>query len=262
MLEGLRQLRHILDLLAVECVKDDVAKSVVAHVARVRQHLGEDDHLLAFLRQGHAVVLVDQRPRVLVIALQLGPRMAERDEDEAADYGVLGRRIEAVDARDQPPVRPHLHLDVHLGALPADAHAHRVMPGKPLRDQVQEVDPLIVAQRDGPILPKFDTIQRNDDVVHLEPASRRAQGPNSSDANAACGVLAQAQASPQGLGLQRLDAAHSKGSDAKVLRRRLHAGEELLEHGCRDNVPDIRRVLQVAAGHSDNQPVRTQHGAS
>mmetsp|Transcript_24492 Transcript_24492/g.64622 ORF Transcript_24492/g.64622 Transcript_24492/m.64622 type:complete len:331 (+) Transcript_24492:467-1459(+) len=207
-------------------------------------------------------MLVDQRACVFVVALQLGPRVAEGDEDEAPDYGVLGRRVVHVDARHQPAVRLDFDLHVQLGAAPADTREGLVGPGQALRHQVQEGDPLVVAQGHRPVLPDLDAVDGQQDVVHLEPPERGPQRPDGGDAHAAREVAVQAELFPQRLRLERLDPADPEGRHALVLPRSVHAGEELLNHSRRDDVPDVRGVLEVAAGDAHHEAVGAEHRAS
>mmetsp|Transcript_101111 Transcript_101111/g.182485 ORF Transcript_101111/g.182485 Transcript_101111/m.182485 type:complete len:284 (+) Transcript_101111:132-983(+) len=189
------QLRHVAHRRSAKGLQDHVVQRVVAHIARMGQDLRQDHNLPALLRQGFSPVRVDKRPgrapAMLVVALQLSPGVAQRHKDQAADYGEFWGSVVAVLTWHQPAIRLNRYVHLVIGAVTPDLHVHCGASGQMLRDEMQEVDALVLTKRNGRILTNLHTIDFQDHVVLLQQAGGGAQRPDLGHPNSTCEAIGQ-----------------------------------------------------------------------
>eukprot|EP00443_Scrippsiella_acuminata_P054968 CAMPEP_0115549816 /NCGR_PEP_ID=MMETSP0271-20121206/94895_1 /TAXON_ID=71861 /ORGANISM="Scrippsiella trochoidea, Strain CCMP3099" /LENGTH=103 /DNA_ID=CAMNT_0002983367 /DNA_START=282 /DNA_END=593 /DNA_ORIENTATION=+ len=101
---------------------------------------------------------LDQCAGAFVVELQLCPWMAQRHENKATDDCILRCSVIAVDAWHQPPVRLQIDLYIHFRTIAPHPHDRHVAACTPPCDKVQEMDPLIVAQRNSCVLANLNTV--------------------------------------------------------------------------------------------------------
>mmetsp|Transcript_41161 Transcript_41161/g.89921 ORF Transcript_41161/g.89921 Transcript_41161/m.89921 type:complete len:259 (+) Transcript_41161:507-1283(+) len=223
------------------------------------EDLGQDDNLSPLLGQCSTPMLQNQSSGYFVIALRLRPRLAKGDEDQTSHDGIFRRRIVAIDAWHQPSLRHQVDLHLLLDAMSTYPHLGSVSASELPRDEVEEVDALVVAKGHRCILPYLHAIYGEQDVVDLELPSSRTQRPDHRHSHAPREAFWEAKPPSKSRGLQRLHAADAQRGNASVAIGQVCAAQELFQHSRRDDVSDVSRMLQVARSHAYDPAVTTEN---